>query len=46
MIFMYVASLRRRWLERRTEEEEEEEEEETSYDSLVRGFWLIDDAKL
>lgn len=42
MIFMYVASLRRRWLERRTEEEEEE----TSYDSLVRGFWLIDDAKL
>lgn len=43
MIFMYVASLRRRWLERRTEEEEEEE---TSYDSLVRGFWLIDDAKL
>lgn len=33
-----------RWLERHGRGEEEEKE--TSYDSLVRGFWLIDDAKL
>lgn len=41
-IFMYVASSRRCSLASR----DGRGEEETSYESLVRGFWLIDDAKL
>lgn len=44
---MYVASLRRCSLAGEASRNGRGgEEEETSYDSLVRGFWLIDDAKL
>lgn len=43
---MYVASLRRCSLAGEASRNGRGGEEETSYDSLVRGFWLIDDAKL